>query len=410
MLEFFQIALRSILANKLRSSMTLLGVVIGVWAITSMQGVVEGFDRAIEKELSVLGSESFVVQKFPPVMVGGHDFRKYVQRKDLTYEDALYLEEKAVNLRAATAVIGSGGQTVKYKDKKTSPTVRVTGTMSGYLASQSAELAEGRFLTDNDVTHTRQVAVLGRDVVAELFPYEYPLDKRILLNGQAFTVIGVLGQTTSTFGQSADNVIIIPITAYEKVFTTSPRGMSGTGLFLRAWDVEGVEEAIDEVVVLLRVRRKVPLAEENDFEVVTAESLMNTLADFTLYIRIAAIGIAGISLLVAGIGIMNIMLVSVMERTREIGTRKAVGARRRDILVQFLIEAVLLSEFGALVGIILGSLTTLAISPVLEMEARIPAWAAIAALGYCSAIGIFFGLYPANRASKLDPIEALRYE
>ncbi|MBA7658473.1 MAG: FtsX-like permease family protein [Calditrichaeota bacterium] len=171
-----------------------------------------------------------------------------------------------------------------------------------------------------------------------------------------------------------------------------------------------MEKAIDEVVALLRVRRKVPLAEENDFEVVTAESLMNTLADFTFYIRIAAIGIAGISLLVAGIGIMNIMLVSVMERTREIGTRKAVGARRRDILVQFLIEAVLLSEFGALMGITLGAVTTLAVSPLLEMEARIPAWAAVAALGYCSAIGIFFGLYPANKASKLDPIEALRYE
>lgn len=410
MLEFFQIALRSILANKLRSSLTLLGVVIGVWAITSMQGVVEGFDRAIEKELSALGSESFVVSKFPPVMVGGHDFMKYVRRKDLTYEDALYLEEKAVNLQAATAVIGRGGQIVKYKDKKTSPTVRATGTMSGYLASQSAELAEGRFLTDNDVTHTRQVAVLGRDVVAELFPYEYPLDKRVLMNGQAFTVIGVLGQTPSVFGQSADNVAIIPITAYEKVFTTSRRQMSNTNLFLRAWDAEGVEEAIDEVVALLRVRRKVPLAEENDFEVATAESAMETLADFTFYIRIAAIGIAGISLLVAGIGIMNIMLVSVMERTREIGTRKAVGARRRHILVQFLIEAVLLSEFGALVGIILGAVTTLAVSPVLEMEARVPAWAALSALGYCSAIGIFFGLYPANKASKLDPIEALRYE
>ncbi|GAH42151.1 unnamed protein product, partial [marine sediment metagenome] len=261
MLEFFQIALRSILANKLRSSMTLLGVVIGVWAITSMQGVVEGFDRAIEKELSALGSESFVVSKFPPVMVGGHDFMKYVRRKDLTYKDALYLEEKAVNLQAATAVIGTGGQTVKYKDKKTSPTVRVTGTMSGYLATQSAELAEGRFLTDNDVTHTRQVAVLGRDVVAELFPYEYPLDKRVLMNGQAFTVIGVLGQTPSIFGQSADNVAITPITAYEKVFTTSKRQMSNTNLFLRAWDAEGVEEAIDEVIALLRVRRKVPLAE-----------------------------------------------------------------------------------------------------------------------------------------------------
>lgn len=409
MLEFFQIALRSILANKLRSSLTLLGVVIGVWAITSMQGVVEGFDRAIEKELSALGTESFVIQKFPAVMVG-HNWRKYARRKDFTYEDAVYLEQRAVNVRVATAVVGTGGQTIKYKDKKTSPSVRATGTMSGYLATQSAELAEGRFLTDDDVDHTRQVTILGRDVVTELFPYEDPLNKRVLINGQAFTVIGVLGQNPSTFGQSADNVVIIPFTAYQKVFTTSRRQMRNTGLILRAWDAEGVGEATDEVVALLRVRRKVPLDQENDFEVITAESAMNTVLDFTFYIRIAAIGIAGISLLVAGIGIMNIMLVSVMERTREIGTRKAVGARRRDILIQFLIEAVILSEFGALMGILLGVITTVGVSPLLEMEARVPVWAALAALGYCSAIGIFFGLYPANKASKLDPIEALRYE
>ena len=409
MLEFFRIALRSILANKLRSGLTLLGVVIGVWAITSMQGVVSGFDRAIEKELSVLGTETFVVQKFPAVMMG-HNWRQYARRKNFTYEDAVYLEQMAVNIRVVTAEVGTGGQIVKFKDKKTSPSVRVTGTMSGYLASQSGELAEGRFLTDDDVTRTRQVAVLGRDVVTELFPYDDPLNKRVMVRGQAFTVIGVLGQTTSTFGQSADNVVIIPFTAYQKVFATSRRSMSNTSLLLRAWDVESVDEATDEVVALLRVRRKVPLSEENDFEVVTAESAMSTVMDFTLYIRIAAIGIAGISLLVAGIGIMNIMLVSVMERTREIGTRKAVGARRRDILIQFLIEAVILSEFGALMGIIIGAVTVLALSPLLDMEARVPAWAALAALGYCSAIGIFFGLYPANKASKLDPIEALRYE
>lgn len=409
MLEFFRIAFRSVLSNKLRSGLTLLGVVIGVWAITSMQAVVSGFDRAMEEELSVLGSETFIVQKFPAVMVG-HNWWKYARRKNFTYEDAVFLQNTSQYIQAATVVEERGGQVVKYRDKKTAPNVQVVGTMAEYILTQKQELASGRFLTNDDVERTRQVAVIGRDVASELFPYKDPVDERILLGDQGFLIIGVMNQSPSTFGQSADNFVIIPITAYEKVFTSRRRRHSNAALFLRAPDTQSVESAIDEAVALLRVRRKVPLGEENDFEIMTAESVMNTVADFTRYIRIAAIGIAGISLLVAGIGIMNIMLVSVMERTREIGTRKAVGARRRDILVQFLIEAVILSEFGAIIGILVGALTALLLSPVLDMKAGIPGWAIIAALGYCSVIGIFFGLYPANKASKLDPIDALRYE
>ena len=409
MLEFFRIALRSVLSNKLRSGLTLLGVVIGVWAITSMQAVVSGFDRAMEEELSVLGSETFIVQKFPAVVVG-HNWWKYARRKNFTYEDAVFLQNTSQYIQAATAVEQRNGQVVKYRDKKTAPNVGVIGTMAEYILTQKQELSSGRFLTNDDVERTRQVAILGRDVASELFPYKDPVDERILLGDQGFLVIGVMNQSPSTFGQSADNFVIIPITAYEKVFTSGRRRHSNAVLFVRALDAQSVDPAIDEGVALLRVRRKVPLGEENDFEVMTAESVMNTVADFTMYIRIAAIGIAGISLLVAGIGIMNIMLVSVMERTREIGTRKAVGARRRDILVQFLIEAVILSEFGAIIGILVGALTAILLSPVLDMKAGIPGWAIVAALGYCSIIGIFFGLYPANKASKLDPIDALRYE
>ncbi|MBA7485257.1 Macrolide export ATP-binding/permease protein MacB [subsurface metagenome] len=410
MRDYFSIALRSILSHKLRSGLTLLGVVIGVWAITSMQGVVQGFDTAIEKELSVLGSETFVIQKFPPVMVGGHDHRRYARRKNLTYADAVYLQETSPNIVAATAVIENRGQTIKYRDKKTSPTVKVVGTMSGYATSMSLEIADGRFLTEDDVARTRQVVIIGMDVANELFPYEDPLEKYILISNQGFLVVGVLDQAPSTFGESADNVVIISISLYERMFAKSRWAMSNTGLFVRALNVESVDQAIDETVAMLRVRRKVPLTDENDFEVVTAESIMSTVMDFTSYIRWAAIGIAGISLLVAGIGIMNIMLVSVMERTREIGTRKAVGAKRRDVLLQFLIEAVILSEIGALLGILVGMGTALGLSPLLNMEVRVPLWAIMAALGYCSAIGIFFGLYPANKASQLDPIEALRYE
>ena len=389
--------------------MTLLGIVIGVWAITSMQSVVNGFDLAMEQELSALGSETFVVQKTPAIVVG-HNWHKYSRRKNFTYADAVYLEETSSNIQATTAVITTFGKTVKYKDKKTSPMVRIIGTMSGYMTTQSNTIGDGRFITRNDVDRTRMVAILGKDVVEELFPFEDPIGKKIIMGGQGFFIIGILEEAPSSFDQSADNIVIIPITTYAKVFTNNRRQMGSTGILVRAWDAESVDEAVDEAIALLRVRRKVPLGDENDFEVVTAESIMSTMNDFTFYIRVAALGIAGISLLVAGIGIMNIMLVSVMERTKEIGTRKAVGAKRRDILFQFLIEAVILSEFGALLGIVFGVLTAAAVSPLIKMPAAVPLWAMISALGYCSMIGIFFGLYPANKAAKLDPIEALRYE
>ena len=411
MLEYLRIAVRSIWANKLRSGMTLMGMVIGVWAITSMQGVVLGFDRAMEKELGALGSETFVVQKFPAVQVGfGHGQRRYWRRKNLTYDDALFLQSISSNIRAATAVVEARAKTIKYQDKKTAPSVKVIGTMADYLSTQAVDVGNGRFLTGDDVTHTRQVAILGRDVAAELFPFTDPLDKRILVGDQGFLVVGVLDQAATTFEESPDNIVIIPITAYIKIFTSSRRDMSSTSLYIRAWDVEHLDTAIDETIAALRVRRKVPPGDENDFELETAESIMSTMLDFTSYIRLAAIGIAGISLLVAGIGIMNIMLVSVMERTREIGTLKAVGGRRRDILMQFLIEAVLLSECGAILGILFGIGTAMVLSPILNMEVHVPLWAMLAAMGYCSGIGIFFGLYPANQASKLDPIDALRYE
>ena len=409
MYEYLLIAIRSLSINKLRSGMTLLGMVIGVWAITSMQGVVSGFDRSMAAELSVLGAETFVIQKFPPIVLG-HNWRKYARRKDFTYHDALYLQDVLTNIRAATVVVERYANTVKYQDKKTSPSVKVVGTMEDYLSTQSIDLADGRFIVEDDVTHSRNIAIIGRDVAAELFPYEDPLDRRIVIGNQAYLVVGVLDQSASTFEESADNVVIMPVTTYEKVFTSGGMGMGGTGLVVRAWDSEAVGAVLDETIAVLRVRRNVPIGEENDFEVVTAESVMNTMVNFTSYIRVAAIGVAAVSLLVAGIGIMNIMLVSVMERTKEIGTRKAVGGRRRDILMQFLFEAVLLSEVGALIGILLGIATSRLLSPILNMEASVPAWAMISAFGYCSVIGIFFGLYPANKAAKLDPIEALRYE
>ncbi len=398
----------SLLSNKLRSSLTILGVIIGVWAIVSMQSIVAGFDRSMQQTMAEFGTETFFIQKFPAIMMGNGTWRKYMRRQDLTYQDAIFLGNKTHFLRSAAASISNRAQTVKYNAKKTSPSVAVTGATAGYFTANAASLYDGRFFTKDDVTHQRNVTILGKDIVDELFPVESPVGAVISISGVKFTVIGTLNAMPGFGNDTPDNIAIIPITTYQKMFEWSSDAL---GLQLRAMSSNVLEEAIDESISLMRIRRKVPAGKANDFEVFTGDSIVDTMKDLTSYIRVAALGIAGISLIVAGIGIMNIMLVAVLERTREIGTRKALGARNSDILWQFLFESVILSEFGAFIGLGFGYLTAWTItSKIPQMSATVPYWSIVSAIVYCSIIGISFGSFPARKASRLDPIDALRYE
>ncbi len=407
MTDYFRSAIQSLVSQKLRSGLTILGIFIGVWAIVSMQSVVEGFDNSIKNIMAEFGTETFFMQKFPAMMLG-HDWRKYRMREDFTYKDAYYLEETAQYLQSASAYISNRVQTIKYRDRKTDPNVSVVGATSGFFTTNATTLAAGRAFSSSEVNRSNNVAVIGMDIYNELFPFEDPIGRQIRVGNTKLTVIGVLDPLPGMSFESPDNLIVIPVTLYQRIYQWSSDSMQ---LMLRAISAEYLDEAMDEAIALMRIKRKVPPGKPNDFEIFTGDSIIDTMQNMTLYIKLATLGIAGISLVVAGIGIMNIMLVSVMERTREIGTRKAVGAKRSDIMWQFLIEAVILSEVGALFGLLLAFITAgLFTRFVPAMSATVPGWAVVWALIYCSAIGIIFGIFPARKASRLDPIDALRYE
>jgi len=399
-------ALQSLWSNKLRSFLTLLGVIIGVFTIIGMQSVIAGFRENVHEELSILGSNTFQVQKFPAVNRGGQDRSRYWNRKNLTWEQAEAVQENAVHVAAVGVENWQGGQIVRYSDNQTSPNISVAGATPEFAIANGYFIAEGRFLTESDVLHNRNVAVIGVDIVEQLFPNINPLGMDVKLMGRPFRVIGVLEERGTQFGQSNDNRMIVPLGSWQKMFGTQ----HSVNITVRAASSEEYQDAVDEVTAILRTVRKVPPGDENDFEIFSSETLTSTFDDMTRMVRFAAIGIASISLIVAGIGIMNIMLVAVTERTREIGIRKAIGAQRWDIMWQFLVEAMILSLMGGLIGVGLGISLAQIVSGVTQLPAVIPIWTVLVSLMFCSMIGLFFGMYPAAKASKMDPIESLRYE
>ncbi|MDZ7372370.1 MAG: ABC transporter permease [candidate division KSB1 bacterium] len=404
--EYFSVAFATIRANKLRSFLTLLGVVIGVMTIIAMQSLVEGLKRNVAEQLQILGNNVFQVQKYPPIQLGGESWRKYRNRKNLTVEEAEAIREKATAVRAVCSKAFHGGATIRFEERKTLPTVVVVGTTPEYLETDASSVARGRFLTQTDSDHNRTVAVLGMDVVERLFPYRDPVGETVLVDGHKFQVVGVLERKGSIFGESRDNLVIVPIGTFFKIWGKN----RSIAISVQAASAELYQQAQEQVIGILRAARKVPPWEDNDFEIFSNETLVETFNNLTRYVRLAAYIIASISLIVAGVGIMNIMLVSVMERTREIGIRMAVGAKRRHILTQFLVEAVTLTEVGGAIGILLGILLAQLVRAVTPLPAVVPIWTLILGLFFCSLVGIVFGVYPATRAARLDPIEALRYE
>ena len=406
--EGFRMAIEAIRQNKLRSILTLLGISIGVFSVIGVMTAIRTLESSVNSQLDILGTNTFTIQKSPAIQIhgpGGN--RKIRQRKNITYAHYEEMKRKAKLPLRVSVLDGTSERNIRYKDKSLKKSAELRGADEWALRSINAYLADGRNFTPDDIRFSRNVTILGPDIVDILFPFEDPLGKVIKIKGIDYTVIGVTERKGQAFGQSQDYFVLIPISLYIQRFSNK---WTSLGIVFEAESADMYEKTMDEAIGLMRVVRKVPVGEENDFSIISNEELMETFAGFTGGIKIFAGSVSVIALLVAGIGIMNIMLVSVTERIKEIGIRKAIGATKRDILSQFLMEAIFLSQFGGVVGVILGIIGGNVVAIVLNVPAVVPMDWAFYGMAVCSLIGIGFGIYPAWRAANLDPIESLRFE
>ena len=408
-LEILKVAITSLKANKLRSSLTILGIVVGIFSIIAISTIITMLQTSIEEGVSSLGKNTFQVQKWPAVRMGGPgEMSKYRNRKDITLNNFDDLNKKLVEAKSVAASSFRRGRVVKYESEKTNPNVQIHGVTPNAFITRDWNVEVGRAINAQDYNSARKVVVLGTDLLKTLFKNKYinPIGEEISVNGNRLKIIGILEEQGAIFGQSQGNLAIIPLSTFQS-FYGNRRSLSISVMSKDKTDYSNLMEITEGY---LRTIRKVFPGDENDFEIVSNESIMQQINDITSGVRIGAFVIAGIALLAAGVGIMNIMLVSVTERTKEIGLRKAVGAKRKNILMQFLAEAVTLSLIGGFVGIVLGLLVGNLIGSQLNAVASIPYdWVAIGVL-LCVFIGVGFGTYPAYKASNLDPIEALRWE
>jgi putative ABC transport system permease protein len=406
--ESFRMAIESIRQNKLRSILTLLGISIGVFSVIGVMTAIRTLESSVSSQLDVLGTNTFTINKSPPMQIHGPGGNKKIRkRKNITYAHYEEMKRRAVLPLRVSVIDETGERNIRYKDKTLKKSAQLNGGDESALRSLNTYLADGRNFTPDDIRFYRSVTILGPDVVDILFPFENPLGKAVKIKGIDYTVIGVTERKGQAFGQSQDYFVIIPISLYIQRFSNKRTSLRMT---FESKSAEIYDKTMDEVVGLMRLVRQVPVGEENDFEVISNEELMNTFAGFTGGIKLFAGSVSVIALLVAGIGIMNIMLVSVTERIKEIGIRKAIGATKRDILTQFLMEAIFLSQFGGVVGVILGIAGGNLVAILLKVPAVIPMDWAFYGMAVCSLIGIGFGIYPAWRAANLDPIESLRFE
>ncbi len=399
------IAIDALRTNKLRSILTTLGIVIGVMTVIGMMTIIQGINATVQQEFATIGTSTFYVQKFPALMTG-HIEEELRNRKDVTIEQAEAISQRATLVSMVDPEIYTWGYRVRYGSEKTNADVNVIGASEVWQLINGRFVENGRFFQPVDLHSARNVCIIGKDIVEVLFPFQNPVGENIRVGAVRFEVIGVLEEKGQVFGSSEDNMVVMPYTTFQRIYGKNQY----IQIAVRAHGPELIDQAIDEVAGILRVERKVPPGKPNDFEIITKDSLMDTWRNLTQVVFVAAVGIALISLLVGGIGIMNIMLVSVTERTHEIGIRKSIGARRGDILWQFITEAVVLSALGGVIGILLGLGLGLLIGAVTPLPSAVPVWAIFAGLAFSSAVGLFFGIYPAAKAARMDPIVALRHE
>ncbi len=404
--ESFWMATDSIRKNKLRSSLTLLGISIGVFSVIGVMTAIRTLESSVESGLNVFATNTFVIQKTPEFNFG-EDRKKYRNRKNITYEQYKKLKSRAKLPLLISPADGTSTRNVYYGGKKLKNSVDIFGGDEGTIRFYNTFLEDGRNFIDDDIHFSRNVCVLGMDVVDQLFPFEDPVGKKIKIEGLGYHVIGVTERQGEAFGESKDNYIGIPITTFIEKFSNN---WSSIRIHIESISEELYIKTQDEIIGHLRAIRKVTPGQENDFEIITNTEMIEQFSVFTDGIKLFALSVSIIALVVAGIGIMNIMLVSVTERIKEIGIRKAIGATKNDILAQFLMEAVFLSQFGGIVGIILGVSGGNIVSILFNIPTVIPIDWVLIGLIVCSAIGISFGIYPAWRAAQLDPIESVRFE
>jgi putative ABC transport system permease protein len=407
--EVFHMAIDSLRSHKLRSFLTVLGIVIGVMTVIGMVSIIQGLNKSFLSELQSVGTDMIHVQKYEAVQMGERSEEERT-RKDLTLEDAKAVEQDAPLVRAVAIsnyVSVFDATEVRYQGAK-SDTAMVIGMNEKWPTVMSLYLPRlGRFVTDAEVTRSARVCVLGSELADVLFPATNPVGKDIRVGPEAFTVIGVLAKRGQIFGQSRDNFVGVPITTLMKYFRYEKDGLEIIAVPRRS---EDLQEAIEQIRNVLRQRRNVPYGKPDDFSVMTQDSMIDLYNQLTGAAYLVMIVISSIGLLVGGIGVMNIMLVSVKERTREIGIRKAIGARSGDILKQFLIEAMFLTGAGGLIGVLVGFGIALVVKAATPLPAAVSWWSVALGLGVSAAIGLFFGIVPAQKAAHLDPIVSLRYE
>jgi len=406
-IESIILAFDSVRVNKLRAILTLLSISIGVFAIVGAGTLVQSINNAVTGEMAALGENMFSVYRVPKIQTG-HTWRKYRKRKPITYSQYTDLKDKLSIAKAVSSQSSTSGQTVQYESQATDPDVTLIGTDENHLLLTNTNLSEGRPITTQDIDMNRKVAMIGNDVVVKVFPSVSPIGKKIKIGNNQFTVIGILEEKGAVLGQSQDNKVIIPISQFLRYYAN--RWEESLDISIMAHSQIALQPTIDEAIGLMRAIRDVKPWQENDFELETNESISEQFASLTGYLSYFGLFSGAIALIAAGIGIMNIMLVSVKERTREIGIRKAVGAKRFWILLQFIIETITLCQIGGFIGIGLGVLGGLMLASSINISLTFPIDWVIISIVICTILGVVSGSYPAWKAATLDPIDALRYE
>jgi putative ABC transport system permease protein len=398
------IALETLRSHKLRSFLTLLGIILSVSTLIIVVSMVQGANRYVSDKVANFGSNVFLVLRFPLITSSEEFVRLSRKNKNITWEDYEYVRDN-MRLAAAVGLEAHHDGTVKYKTESIQD-IDVRGVTANMGGIDTEEPVSGRYMTDTDDSHRSNVTMIGNDVAKRFFANVDPLGKSIYVDGEAYTVVGVAKEMGSAFGQSEDSFVYIPIQTWRKVYGSN----TSMNINIKALAADLMTPAEDEARVLMRARRHLDAKQDDTFGVVEPSAIMELYNSLTGSLASGSIFVVGIFLVIGGIVIMNIMLASVTERTREIGVRKSLGATRRDVLMQFLVESGVMATIGGVMGVIVAAIISFAVGRLTSFPMSLPIGWVIGAVGVAAGVGLFFGVYPAYKASKLNPIEALRFE